>query len=248
MRAYYDSGGVTIYHGDYRDVLPRLATNSVNCVLTDPPYAITRLSWDQPVDWAVFWSEINRICTDRAVRVLFGAGQFTNKLINTNQKHFRYELIWEKTMPTGFLDAKRRPLRSHENILVFIPRFRGSVYHPQMIVGREHARGAAGGRAEHYGSIRRTAGTKSSRYYPRSVLRFGNARAGRSFHPTQKNLELMRWLVRTYSNRGQVILDSFCGSGTTLLAARQDGRRAIGIEREERFCEIAAERLTRVIE
>jgi site-specific DNA-methyltransferase (adenine-specific) len=224
-------------------VLPTLKTGSINCLLCDPPYNITALSWDQPVDWPLFWSEVNRLCPERAVRVLFAAGLFTNKLINTNPKHCRYELIWEKTMATGFLDAKRRPLRAHENILVFVPRLKSSTYNPQMIIGREHVRGKAGAGAVHYGAMRRTAGTKSNRFYPRSVLRFPNARGGRSLHPTQKNLELMKWLVRTYSKRNQVVLDPFSGSGTTLLAAQEAGRRAIGVEREERFCEIAAARL-----
>lgn len=245
MKPYYESGGVVLYHGNYQDVLPGLKTNSIDLLLTDPPYAITALEWDTPVDWPLFWEEAHRLCTLKAAMVLFASGKFTNDLINSNRKFYRYELIWEKTMPTGFLDAKRRPLRSHENVLVFIRKYKASVYNPQMVAGKIHKRGSGGAAAKHYSTVRRAPSGESNLYYPRSVVRFPNARGSRSLHPTQKNLELMEWLVRTYSTRGQVVLDSFGGSGTTLVAALRNGRRAIGIERDEKFCEITVERLSR---
>lgn len=175
--------------------------------------------------------------------VLFASGQFVVNLQNTNRSDYRYELIWEKNMPVGFLDAKRRPLRSHENILVFARRFKGSTYNPQMVEGKIHKRGSGDRKAAHYsGNTKLIPASTSNLYYPRSVLRFPNSRA-KSLHPTQKNFELMEWLVQTYSNEHDMILDPFAGSGTTLAAARKHDRRAIGIEREEKYCEIIAERL-----
>jgi site-specific DNA-methyltransferase (adenine-specific) len=247
VKSYYESGGVVLYHGDYQDVLPSLKSGSIDLLLSDPPYNITALEWDMPVNWPLFWEEAHRVCTMKAAMVLFASGKFTNDLINSNRKYYRYELIWEKTMPTGFLSAKRRPLRSHENVLVFIRRYKQSIYHPQMTVGKVHQRGSSGSAAKHYSTVRRAPSGKSNLFYPRSVIRFPNARGARSLHPTQKNLELMEWLVRTYSNRGQVVLDCFAGSGTTLVAALRNGRRAIGLDSSEKFCEITAERLRREV-
>lgn len=242
MRAYYEQGGIKIYHGDYREVLPTINAN-FDLLLTDPPYATTNLAWDKPVDWEVFWHHANRLCKQTAPMVLFSSGHFTISLINSNRKNYRYELIWEKPMATGFLDAKRRPLRAHENILVFARRFKGSTYNPQMVAGRMHKRGNAGSLAAHYKTQRLTPGEYSNEYYPRSILRVTNGRGRNSLHPTQKPLDLITWLIRTYSSRGGLVLDPFIGSGTTLLAAQERGRKAVGIELEERYCEIAANRL-----
>ena len=176
---------------------------------------------------------------------MFSSGLFTPLLINSNRKHFRYELIWEKPMPVGFLSARRRPLRAHENILIFTRKPKTSIYNPQMVIGKMHTRGNAGSQMAHYHYSRSRTGPGiiTNEYYPRSILRFSNFRHGKSLHPTQKPLDLILWLVRTYSNRRHLVLDPFVGSGTTLVAAKQTGRRAIGVEREERFCEIAANRL-----
>jgi site-specific DNA-methyltransferase (adenine-specific) len=244
LKPYYADKRVRLYLGDFREVLPALEAESVDLLLTDPPYGSTNLSWDRPVDWLLFWKIIEKLCRATSPMVLFASGLFTVKLINSNRKFFRYELIWEKNMPTGFLDAKRRPLRSHETVLIFVRKPRSSIYNPQMVTGKVHKRGCAGAVARHYSTQRRTPASRSNKYYPRSVLRFPN-RTGRSLHPTQKPLELIMWLMRTYSNRGQMVLDPFAGSGTTLVAAQRLGRRAIGVEREEAYCRTAAERLTR---
>lgn len=243
MKPYYESGDIQIFCGDYRDVIPGIKRSHVGLLLTDPPYGTTQLEWDDPIDWPSFWVEAHRVCRLSAPMVLFSAGHFTNHLINSNRKFYRYELIWEKTMAVGFLDANRRPLRAHENINVFIRKYKGSVYHPQMIVGRMHKRGQAGSNARHYNTARKTPGTVTSKFYPRSVLHFNNARGSRSLHPTQKPLDLIEWLIRTYSNRMGLVFDPFLGSGTTLVAAQKLRRRAIGVEREEKYCEIAARRL-----
>lgn len=145
-----------------------------------PPFNITNLPWDKAVDWLLFWKIIEQLCRVRSPMILFASGLFTFKLINSNRKYFRYDLIWEKNAPTGFLDARRRPLRSHENILVFLRKYMGSVYNPQMIPGKVHRRGGPGSLARHYSTQRATPATTSNKYYPRSVLRFPSTRRGKS--------------------------------------------------------------------
>lgn len=245
IKPYYKRDGITLYCADYREALPQLKINSYDLLLSDPPYASTNLKWDKAVDWPFFWAEAERLCTLSAPMVLFSSGLFTITLINSNRKYFRYELIWEKNMPVGFLSAKSRPLRTHENILVFARKFKGSVYNPQMTEGKMHKRGSEHG-AQHYSTNNRVQPSAPSRlYYPRSIVRFPNTRIGKSLHPTQKSLGLMEWLVKTYSNRGAMILEPFAGSGTTLIAARKHGRRAVGIELSEEYCETIVGRLER---
>jgi DNA modification methylase len=241
---FYEGNGIVLYNTDFRDILPNLPDRSIDALITDPPYGNTNLIWDKTIDWKFFWSEAGRTCKLSSPMVLFAAGKFVPELINSNTKHYRYELIWEKNLPVGHLDANRRPLRSHETILIFSTKFAGSTYNPQLAKGKPHT--ISGGRQPaHY---RTSSGVRAPRstdvYHPRSVLRFNNSRIGKSLHPTQKPLDLMQWLVRTYSNRNDMLLEPFAGSGSTLLAAALDGRKAIGIERSEEYCETIAKRLS----
>jgi len=244
MKPYYNQHGITIYHADWRDVADSLKLNSVDLLLTDPPYGTTNLKWDKPIDWRLFWPIVEQICKCYANMVLFSSGKFTHTLIATNPKHFRYELIWEKPMPVGFLSANRRPLRAHENILVFNSSFKRSVYNPQFVKGRIHKVGGRPGMSNHYGGVGSVPVRSTDKWHPRSILRFTKPHGAQSLHPTQKPLELMLWLVRSYSRPRQLVVDPFIGSGTTLVAAKQTGRRAIGCDTEESYCEIAAKRLS----
>ncbi|SRR5216684_3236338 len=246
MKPFYSEKNITIYRADWREALPRTRKDSVGMLCTDPPFGTTNLDWDKKVDWKYFWPCVEQLCKMYAVMALFSSGLFTHDLIATNRKNFRYELIWEKPMPVGFLSANRRPLRAHENILIFARRYKESVYNPQFIKGKMHTRGARGDRAAHYGRIRRGKPTVTDKYHPRSVLRVANQPRMRSVHPTQKPLELMLWLIRSYSNPHHLVLDPFMGSGTTLVAAKMCGRRAIGIDSNEAYCEVAAQRLMKV--
>lgn len=133
---YYDSKGIVLYKANFEEVLPLLSDRSIGALITDPPYAITNLKWDKEIDWSFFWNHAARICQPKSPMVLFSSGKFVNRLINTNQKLYRYELIWEKNLAVGHLDANRRPLRSHETILVFSQIFKGSTYNPQLVIGK----------------------------------------------------------------------------------------------------------------
>ena len=244
MKPYYEERGITIYHASWEEALSSIAPHSCSLLLTDPPYGTTNLKWDRPVDWKLFWPIVEQICRCYANYVLFSSGLFTHTLIVSNRKQFRYELIWEKPMPVGFLSANRRPLRAHENILVFNSSFKQSVYNPQLVKGPVHVVGKVGTLPGHYGTFRRLPPRVTDKWHPRSILRFSKPLGQHSLHPTQKPLELMLWLVRSYSRPRNLVVDPFMGSGTTLVAASRTGRRAIGCDTEERFCEIAAKRLT----
>jgi site-specific DNA-methyltransferase (adenine-specific) len=246
MKPYYQEKNITIYHADWREVVPVIEKRSVGMLCTDPPFGTTNLEWDKKVDWKYFWPCVEQLCKVYAVMTMFSSGKFTHDLIATNDRNFRYELIWEKPMPVGFLSANKRPLRAHENILIFTRQYKRSVYHPQFIKGKMHKRGAEGRRAAHYGGHYGCVPTYSNKYHPRSILRFSKGLNNRGLHPTQKPLELMLWLIKSYSNPRHLVLDPFIGSGTTLVAAKMTSRRAIGIDTSEAFCEIAAQRLMKV--
>lgn len=152
--------------------------------------------------------------------MLFGCGKFVNFLINTNQRNYRYDLVWEKDKAVGFLDANRKPLRSHESILFFSKLFRGSTYNPQMVKGKMHTRSKGVCKAAHYSTpTKNMPGVRTDLFHPRSVLRFPKDR-GKSLHPTQKPLDLMKWLVLTYTSRGDTILEPFAGSGSNTRRRR----------------------------
>lgn len=245
LRPFYEKNGITLYCADFRSIVPELGTDSVDCVITDPPYGNTQISWDRTIDWRFFWNQTLRVAKTTSPMVLFACGKFTNRLINSNPKHYRYELIWEKSNVVGFLDANHRPLRSHENILIFAREFRKSIYNPQFVEGRLHTRAKGVCKGKHYNNPKHVMpGVRTNLYHPRSILKFANRSGGsKSLHPTQKPLELMEWLVRTYSNPGDLILEPFAGSGSTLVAAARNGRRAIGIEQSREYCDTIAKRI-----
>jgi site-specific DNA-methyltransferase (adenine-specific) len=248
MKPYYEEKNITVYCAHWQDALECgvVKKDSIGMLCTDPPFGTTNLEWDKKIDWKLFWPCVEQLCKVYAVMALFSSGQFTHDLIATNRKNFRYELIWEKPMPVGFLSANRRPLRAHENILIFARRYKESVYNPQMIKGKVHVVGKTGTQAKHYGNFKRLPARFTDKWHPRSILRFSKGLGNRGLHPTQKPLELMLWLIKSYSNPRHLVLDPFMGSGTTLVAAKLSGRRAIGIETNEAYCEVAAQRLMKV--
>jgi site-specific DNA-methyltransferase (adenine-specific) len=241
----YADASATLYFARWEEIVPLLPAGSVDAVITDSPYGTTALEWDIPVDWPTFWPAVYRLCKPSAVQVMFSAQPFTTDLINSNRPNYRYELIWEKTRATGFLDANRRPLRCHENIQVFGQAPNGSTYNPQMTpydkpskVGRPSTAPSA----SHYGAAKSAIRIATERY-PTSILPFANSYGGTSDHETAKNVQLMMWLVATYTNPGDLVLDPFVGSGSTAEACKRLGRRCIGIEMREQPLRVAARRL-----
>lgn len=229
--------------GDCLEVLKQFPDGHFDCCLTDPPYGTTALDFDQtPIDWAAWWTEVHRVTKENAVIVCFAADLFTVDLIQSNRKNYRYRLVWEKTMPTGFLDANRRPLRAHEDILIFARRFKGSTYNPQKTAGEAYSV-QRGNRPDHYATVDRVSGTYSDRH-PRTIITFKNGMDRQNEgHPTQKPLDLMQWLVSTYTNPGDRVLDPFAGSGSTGAACVALHREFVGVELDPKYHAIAQRRV-----
>lgn len=238
-----------IIHGDCFAALASLPANSVDILLTDPPYGTTNLSFDKlKIDWKHWWEEVDRVCKPSAVQISFAAQPFTTDLINSNRRHFRYALIWQKTYTVGFLSANQRPLRSHEDILIFCRKFgrvggvQQSTYHPQFSEGKPYHHRKRTKPCRHYSNgMNDEAYDNPGTRHPTSVWTFGRDPNGQ--HPTQKPLALLRKLILSYSNVGDVVLDPFAGSGSTGVAALLEGRRFVGMELDAEYHAIAYHRL-----
>lgn len=233
---------VEIIEGDCMTILPTLDTQSVDLVLVDVPYGSTRNPWDTVIPFEPMWAEIWRICKGAAV---FTAMQpFSSALVMSQPKFFKHEWVREKNKATGHLNAKKAPMRAHELILAFAAR--GMTYNPQMTDGHEPGHAATRRTyTPNYGAQRPTDYGGSTQRYPRSVQQFPiiNNDSPDKEHPTQKPVPLMAYLIETYSNPGDTVLDFCMGSGTTGVACQQTGRNFIGIEQDPKYYSIAARRL-----
>lgn len=223
---------------------------SVGAIIADLPYGTTACRWDTVIPFEPLWAAYKRIIKPSGAIVLTACQPFTSALIMSNPKWFRYELIWEKTMPTGFLDANRKPMRNHENVLIFA---KGrTTYHPQMASGQPYTQ-----RRRWRGGVALTSDQKilsgpsetvnTGFRFPRSVTRFSNCEKGRGLHPTQKPVALFEYLVRTYTNEGDTVLDNCFGSCTTGEACLRTGRNFIGIERDDDYFRVGVNRIQKVI-
>ena len=237
---------MNLYNDDMFDVFPNIKPQSVDLLLTDFPYGTLnkkRNEWDKIIDYDKFWYYVDIICKPNCAIVSTAAQPFTSVLISTNYRDFKYCLVWEKSKSTGYLNAKKQPMRSHEDIVVFYKK--QPTYNPQMTVGKPYDKGKAVRDAIQYGKqtkevhVKNTEGTR----YPRSVLYFKTAEDEGKLHPTQKPIALYEYLVKTYSNEGDTILDPCMGSGTTGIACLNTNRDFIGIERDENYYAVAEERL-----
>ncbi len=241
MQPYFSTNLGTLYHCDCFDVLSQIPSGSVDMILCDLPYGTTRLPWDKRLPLGPLWQEYLRLTKERGVIALTAQQPFATDLIVEGRKIFRYELIWEKSLALGFLNARRMPLRAHENILIFYRKL--PVYNPQMVKGSRYKRKPGPKRASLYGTIRQKGGlaTKTDERFPRSVLRFSRSKG--HGHPTEKPLELFQWIIRTYTDTGDMVLDNCVGSGTTAVAAESLERRWIAIEKEASYCDMTKRRL-----
>lgn len=231
-------------------MLPQLEASSVDLVVADLPYGQTHNKWDSCVPLDRLWPELLRVAKENAAVVLFAQGMFTVALMESQPRLWRYNLVWNKHTPTGFLNAKRMPLRVHEDICVFYRKL--PTYNPQKTSGhvRKQATRGAGTTTTNYGRAEAPSVYDSTERYPTSILEFSPDRKGEfaRVHPTQKPVELLRWLVRTYSNPGDVVLDCCMGSGTAGEAALLEGRRFVGIELDSTYFSVAEKRIAGVLE
>lgn len=235
---------IDLREGDCLELMRDIPDGSINMVLCDLPYGVTQAKWDVPIDMNALWREYLRCVKENGAILLFSMQPFTTDLINSNRKLFRYEIIWEKSAKGGFLNAKRMPLRGHENILVFYRK--QPVYNPQMKRATGKPRRYHGGKtkSELYGDYKGKYYTDDGMRYPSDVIQFGNSHGApdNRFHQTQKPVPLLEYLIRTYTNKGDTVLDNTMGSGSTGVACIHTGRNFIGIEKEHEYMEIARKR------
>jgi len=236
-----DVSGSALFQGDCLDIMPLIPDNSIDLILCDLPYGTTACKWDSIIDLDLLWKQYKRIIKDSGAIVLTASQPFTTRLISSNYEMFRYEWIWEKTLFSNFALVKKQPAKLHENILVFYKK--QPIYNPQMQVGKPYTdkpRKRTMGVINNAIGIKKAIENKGERY-PSSVQKFSNGNNGTQ-HPTQKPLELMKYLISTYSNENDMVLDNTMGSGTTCLGAKELNRKFIGIEKEPKYYEIACRR------
>jgi DNA modification methylase len=229
------SAWVELIEGGCLEVMPALEAGSIDMILTDLPYGTTQNAWDQMIQFAPMWAEFWR---------LFASQPFSSALTMSQVERFRYEWVWEKNKATGHLNAKKMPMKAHEQVLVFS--LGKHPYYPQMTDGHEpmHAY-VQTSNGSNYGSTKRPAGGGSTQRYPRSVQRFPvvNNDNPEKVHPTQKPVEWCEYLIRTYTQPGDTVLSACFGSGTVGVAARNLGRNCIGIESDPAYYAAAEKRL-----
>jgi len=225
-----------LFEDDCLDVMKYLPDHSVDMVLCDLPYGTTQNKWDSVIDLPHLWEQYLRIVKKNGAIVLTSQGIFTAKLIISNEKYFKYKIVWEKSKPTNFLNAKKQPLRKHEDICVFYQS--QPTYHPQMSFGKSYSKGIR--KDQYTGSYGLfdpvLVESKNGMRYPTDVIYFKTPESeaeGTVWHPTQKPIELGRYLIRTYSNPGDIILDNASGAGSFLVAALLEQRNFIGIEKNQ---------------
>jgi len=232
---------IQLYHGDCLELLHNVTDDSVDMLLVDLPYGTTACKWDSIIPLDQLWEHYNRVCKKNAAMVFTAAQPFTTVLIQSNIKNFKYEWIWEKPQGTNPMHAKIMPLKSHENILLFC---RGKPkYYPQMEQGTPYKAFSSNSAkiGEVYGGAKsKHRDNPEGTRYPKTVQRF---KQDRGFHPTQKPVSMMEYLIKTYSDEGDTVLDNTMGSGTTGVACKNLNRNFIGMEQDETYFKIAKDRI-----
>lgn len=236
---------VQVYNSDCVDNttgMGMVANGSIDMVLCDLPYNVTKNTWDELIPFDLLWQHYRTICKQHAAIVLFGTQPFTTKLIYSNMKMFKYSLVWEKNKSSDFLNAKKKPLKIHEDINVFYNKL--PTYNPQWTYGEPYKRWntqKAVDKQTNYGKHKANTVVSDGKRYPTSVLNF--SRVERPDHPTQKPVELCEWLINTYTNPTDTVLDNTMGVGTTALACIHTGRNFVGFESDSSYFQKAKEKI-----
>ena len=238
----------SIKRGDCLELMREIPDKSVDMILCDLPYGTTQNKSDIIIPFDKLWNSYERIIKDNGAIVLFAQGVFYVDLINSNRKLFRYDLIWDKVLTSGFLNAKRMPLRQHEQIAVFYKKL--PKYNPQFTSGKPlHSKGKTYKDKpivnQNYGVFHTADDSRagSTEKYPTSILKFQKPHPSISVHRTQKSVELLEWLINTYTDEGETVLDNCMGSGSTGVACVNTNRNFIGYELDEKYFEIAEKRI-----
>lgn len=238
---------IQLYNGDCLEVMKSIPNGSVDMILCDLPYGTTQNKWDAVIPFNELWAQYNRVVKENGAVVLFAQGLFYVDLVQSNRANFRYDIVWDKKLKSGFLNANVMPLRVHEQIAVFYRQ--KPTYNPQKYKGEpNHSKGTAMFSKEmannNYGDYKPMDNDISNDLkHPSSIVVFQKPHPSISLHPTQKPVELLEYLIKTYTNEGETVLDNTMGSGSTGVACMNTSRRFIGIEKDEKYFEIAKDRM-----
>ena len=237
---------IELWQGDCLDLMKDIPDGSIDMILADLPYGTTKNKWDSIIPLNDLWEQYNRVIKDNGMICLTSSEPFTNALINSKPSHFKYyDLVWDKVGTTGFLNSKRRQLRRHEQVICFYKK--QTTYNPLMEVrGKERNKRSYNKRKGDgdscYGKFENIE-SFNNEYYPTSIIEISNASQKGKIHPTQKPVALFEYLIKTYTNEGETVLDNVMGSGTTGVACKNLNRNFIGIELDENYFEIAKKRI-----
>ena len=238
---------IDLIKGDCLEVMKTIESNSIDAIITDPPYGTTACKWDSVIDFKLMWEQLNRIIKPNGAIVLFGSEPFSSALRMSNIKNYKYDWIWKKNKPTGMLNAKRQPMRNVENVIVF---YKKQCTYNFIKEEREHKKPTKTAKCYSKNNQQNEKHNDTERVelplkrYPTTIKSFdviGNRKNMK--HPTQKPILLMEYLIKTYTNEGETVLDFTMGSGSTGVACKNIKRDFIGIEQDEKYFNIATERI-----
>jgi len=231
---------IDLKKGDCLEIMKSIPSGSIDAIITDPPYGTTACKWDSVIDFKLMWEQLNRIIKPNGAIVLFGSEPFSSALRMSNIKNYKYDWIWDKPKGSGFLNAKKRPLRHYETISIFS--YGTPIYYPQGLIKGvfNNSRPALENEPTLYGKQKQHKKSKFTNY-PKDIIRY--SKPHKPLHPTQKPIELMEYLIKTYTNENEMVLDFTCGSGSTGVACVNTKRNFIGIEQDENYFDIAKKRI-----
>lgn len=237
------SRDIDLYLGDCLELMESISDRSIDLVLCDLPYSITRCKWDTIIPFDKLWEQYNRVAKETTPFVLFGAEPFSSYLRISNIKNYKYDIVWDKVRGSGFLNVHKQPMRNHELISIFYRK--QCIYNPQKTFG--HVKKEAFRRrelqTEVYGKTKKDNYYNSTERYPRSIVTFSTDTQKSSLHPTQKPIALLEYLIKTYTNEGMTVLDNCMGSGSTAIACIDTNRKFIGMDIEKKYFDIATNRI-----
>lgn len=238
---------IDLRNGDCLELMQDIPDKSIDAIICDLPYGITQSKWDVIIPFDKLWEQYNRIIKPNGAVVLFGNEPFSSALRMSNITNYKYDWVWNKKNKTGILNCKKRPLKQFENIMVFYNK--QSVYNPQMTKGKFRNKKITTKKVfDAYGDLNNEVDNYNDEYYPSNILEFSNAgNMSGKLHPTQKPVELMEYLIKTYTNENGIVLDNTMGSGTTGVACVNTNRGFIGIELDDKYFEIAERRINDAI-
>lgn len=242
---------IKLYNGNCLDLMNQIEDKSIDMICCDLPYGTTQNKDDIVIPFKPLWEQYERIIKDNGAIVLFGQGLFYVDLVNSNRKLFRYDLVWDKILTSGFLNAKRMPLRQHEQIAIFYKKL--PTYNPQFTNGKPlHGKGIAYKNKElknqNYGHFEAIDDLRkgSTEKYPTSILKFAKPHPSIAKHRTEKSIECLEWLIKTYTNEGETILDNCMGAGSCGIACVKTNRNFIGIELDKTYFDITSRRINEI--